>query len=298
MNGFQFPELIIESVLRDGQLNCQADTTIIPDLFAQLTRGYAATKYGTAEIARIQTIINAKQIPVVFSYFDVDAKSPCISIMVGSDDEAKNLARLNDHELDQDDPITDSGELAALIKVPSFQPTAYDIFSGKVSVMDNVDLSPVFLGYVYEDASGNEWPVGGGVDNTDGQKAFFILNGSTPDISGPGVIKSTLDYTRHEVKGVTGDVKLVIGIHARDALLCKWLYVLVKYWILSRKYDIIKRGLFLATYNGSDFNRNQEYTGDRVFTRFITISGKVEDTWRADQVKLIDSFIIEPVPVE
>lgn len=298
MNGFILPELIVESVIRDGLQNVKNNTTIIPDLFAQLTRNYNNQKYGSSEVTKIQTLINTKEIPVVYSYSDVDAKAPCFSIMIGSDDESIRRDHLGDYYGSEDKTITDPILLNQLIVVPDFTPTSYDPNSGRVSVDDSVDLTPVYKGFIFVDAFETEHTVIGAIDNNDGQKCFFIGKNEDVDISDVCQIKSPLNYTEAEIKGVTGDIKMVVGVHAKDALTVKYLYILLKYFILSRKPDLIKRGLYLATYNGSDFNRNQEYLGDRVFTRFLTVNGKVDDTWSSDQVDLIDAVVVNGKPIE
>ena len=63
--------------------------------------------------------------------------------------------------------------------------------------------------------------------------------------------------------------------------------------MLSRKEDLINRNFAVSTYSGSDFTRNMQYPGDHVFTRFLTISGKVEDSWRSDEVIPIDNLEIQ-----
>lgn len=297
-DGFILPELIIESVIRDGLQNVKSNTTIIPDIFKQLTRNYNSQKYGTSEITKIQTLLNAKEIPVVYSYTDVDAKAPCFSIMVGGDDEARSRDHLGDFYGQETDAITDVQQLADLIVVPNFAAISYNPVDGKVSVPDDVDLTPVYKGFVFVGADDVEHIVERGISNIVGDKFFYVGRNEDVDISDMVYIKSPLAYTETEVRGVTGDVKMVIGVHAKDALTTKYLYILLKYFILSRKPDIIARGLYLAMYNGSDFNRNQEYLGDRVFTRFLTISGKVDDTWKQDQVELIDAVIINGTPIE
>lgn len=296
--GFNFPDLLIESIIRDGIQNVRTTPSIIDDVFTQLTRSYNSAKYGTAEIAKIKTLINTKEFPVVYSYHDVEAHNFCFSIMVGNDDEDKHLAHIGDYNGTETDDITDSIELAALVKVDHIQPTAYDPLSGKVSVLDSVDLSQTYRGLIYVDDLDTEHEIVGGIDNIPGEKAFFVTKMDEVSIAGEGKIKSSLNYSVSEIRGVTDDVKLVIGVHAKDALTVKWLYVLLKYFLVSRKFDIISRGLINLTFNGSDFNRNQEYLGDRVFVRFLTISGKIEDSWRSDDVQLIDHVIINAVPVE
>lgn len=297
-NGFLLPELILESVIRDGIQNVKIDTTIIPDLFAQLTRAYNTQKYGMTEIIKIQTLINTTPLPVIFSYHDVDSKSPCISIMVGSDNEDKRGAHLDDFEGQMVEAVTDVDELAALVRVTGIIPTAYDPLSGKISVLDSVDLSNLYNGLIYTDASNVDHILVNGSNNFPGEKCFFIEKNATVDISSAGIIKSSLDYEVYDIKGVIGDENIVIGVHSKDALTTKYLYILVKYFLISRKFDIINRGFYNISYSGSDFNRDSQFVGDRVFTRFLTMTGKIDDTWRADKVQLIDRIIIEAEPVE
>lgn len=296
--GFNLPELIVESIIRDGIQNVKNDLTIIPDIFTQLTRAYNTQKYGTSEVAKIQTLIDTKPIPVVFSYLDVDAKAPCISIMIGSDDEDRTRDHLGDLYQDETDQLTDPTELAALVKIAVVHPTAYDPISGRVSVDDSVDLSQIYKGVIFVDGLGTEHDIVSGIDNLPGQKCFFVPKGDEVDLTLPGSIKSSLDFKVTEVHGTTSNVKLVIGVHAKDALTVKYLYILLKYFILSRKKDMISRGLYLAMLSGSDFDRNQEFLGDRVFFRFLTLTGKVDDTWRSDKVVLIDNVEIYGTPID
>lgn len=298
MPGFIIPELIVESLIRDGIENVRAKPEIIDDLFSQLTRAFNSRKYGSAEIAKIKAMVQ-KEIAVIYSYHLVDAKPISISIMVGSDTEDKSKARLGDYEESITEEIVNPADLEALHRVDDLNVTGYDPVTGFVSVVDATDLSEIYKGMLYVDSAEVEHVLIGGIVNEPGGKGFFIEKQSEVDFSDQtGFIKSSLNYKEYEVRGVTGDVNLVLGVHSKDALTTKYLYTLLKYWIITRKFDMIKRGLFLATYSGSDFNRDSEYVGDKVFTRFLTITGKVEDTWRADQVQLIDNIEIDCEPVE
>src|SRR5579863_9750659 len=104
--GFKMPELIVESIIRDGLQNVNADPSIIDYVFNELTRTYNQQKYGQAEILRIKALL-AKPLAIVYSYVEVDAKSPCYSIMLGADDEDKKRAQLADFYEYITEPITD-----------------------------------------------------------------------------------------------------------------------------------------------------------------------------------------------
>lgn len=298
MQGFILPELIIESIIRDGMQNVVADPTIIDSIFAQLTRSYNNRKYGEAEIVKIKQMIQ-KEVAVVFSYNQVDAKVPCFSIMIGSDSEAKPRAHLGDLYEQREEELVDEDELEALHRVDDIEVLSYDSNTGKVTVDDTTDLSPVYKGMIYVDSLGTEHDITGGINNTAGDKSFFVNKLDEVDFSDTsGFIKSSLDYKIYELRGVTGDIQLVVGCHAKDALTVKYMYILLKYFILSRKNDMIKRSLYLATYSGSDFGRDSSYGADQVMTRFLTINAKVDDTWRSDQVVLIDNIEVDPIPIE
>jgi len=298
-NGFLMPELILESLIRDGFQNVKDDPKIIDDIFAQLTRTYNSRKYGSGEITKIKAMIQ-KEVAVVYSYSQVDANVPCISIMIGSDIESKARDHLGDHYAEATEDITDLAELEALNRVEDLQATAYNPLTGQITVDDSSDLTNVYKGMIFVDAEGNEFELLAGINNLPGQKMITIQKQAEVALTGPDemLIKSSLDYKQFEVKGVTGDVSLVLGVHTKDVLTTKYLYILLKYFILSRKKDMILRGLYVSMYSGSDFNRDSEYVGDQVYTRFLTISGKIDDTWQSDQVVLIDNIEVDPIPID
>lgn len=297
MQGFIIPELIIESLIRDGIQNVKADPTIIDSIFAQLTRSYNTRKYGETEIAKIKALLNEKEIPVLFSYNQVDSKPMCFTIMIGADTEDKRRAHLDDHYEELEESIVDADELEALHRVENMTVLSYDSITGKVVVDPSTNLGPVYKNMLFVDAADNEFVILPGISNEPGDKFFFIQKQAEVDISASTLIKSSLDYKRFQVRGLTSDISLVCGAHSKDALTTKYLYILLKYFIFSRKKDMISRGLYVSTYSGSDFNRDSAFTGDHVFTRFLTINGKVDDTWRSDQVQLIDNIEVDAIPV-
>ena len=70
-----------------------------------------------------------------------------------------------------------------------------------------------------------------------------------------------------------------VGIHTKEQLLTKYLYHIAKYFVLSAKEDLIRQNFIIATFKGSDFMRDASWQGDHVYTRFLNISGKTEDSW-------------------
>ena len=294
---FAFPELVIESIIRDGLEDIRQNPEFLDDVFGEFTKAYATRKYGQAEIDKIKALIDKKNIAVVHSFHEASAKSPCYSIQLGLEGEDKT-SRLDDFEEDERVTITDAVRLDQLKKVTNLVPTAYDPVTGKISVDDSVDLSPVYAAYLYEDGSGTIHQIQPGISNTPGSKCFFVVPQSEVDIINPGEIRSFITEDQFEIRSVTNEIRLLIGVHTKEALLTKYLYVLLKYILLSRKSDTLKRCFDRMKLEGSDFTRDFAYQGDMVFTRFLTVMGYTDDQWRSDQVNLIDSVEIDATPVD
>lgn len=290
---FILPDLIIESVIRDGIANITKNPSIVDNIFASLNAPYNRRKYGTREIEKIKKLITENQIKVVHSFNQINANVPCYSIQLGSDIEDRRLAHLEDFEADVRESLTDPSELADLTVLSNVAAISYDIRTGKVLIPDAFNLSVIYPGLIMVDASGNEFQVKPGVSNTTGNKFILLEKGlDSVDLSSEIYFKSSLNYRQYEINSVMGDVQIMIGVHTKDALTTKYLYILLKYFLLSRKKDLIQRCFIVSTWNGSDFTRDFEYQGDMIYTRFLTASGKVEDSWRGDEVELVDQVQI------
>lgn len=294
---FTMPDLVIESVLREGFIALKRKPELIDDVFASLTKNYADKKYGEKELQRIKDAVAKRDWSFVHSFGEVEANLPCVSIQLGNESEDKGLAHLEDYEDDVTEEITDPDELTALVKISGIQPLDYDMDSGTVYLDNSVNLTDIYPNLIYVDAAGIEHKIIGGIDNTSGQKQFVVEPGSDVDISDEGQIKSGINYRQFTLRGVHNEVQILLGIHTKDALLTKYIYILVKYFLLSRKKSLIERCFIVSSYQGSDFTRNLKYEGDIVFTRFLTVSGKVQDNFMSDEGDIFDNVeVITKVP--
>lgn len=293
--GFNLTDLIVEATIRDGLLYLAQNPSRVDEVFAPLLKSFASRKYGQTEINKIKTMLQNQNFAIVHSFHLAEAKSPCYSIQLGTENEAKERAHLGDFEEQTQVPLDPS----TTIRVPNFIPTSYDIKSGKVTVDDSVDLDPAHPGFIFVDADNNEQEIQPGISNETGDKFFFLpKNGNAPNISGNCFIKTFLSYSQHETKGYSSAVNILIGVHSKEPLMTKYMYVILKHIMASRKHDLIQRGLINSTFSASDFTRDLAYEADHVFTRFFTLSGQVDDTWHADETQLIDNVEIDATPVD
>lgn len=305
--GFRLPDLILESVIREGLTSIRRDSTILDDMFKdQLTTelgSLMAAKYGEKELTRIKDFFAENEISFVGAFSQVMTNLPCFSIQLMDDSEAQNLARMSDEEQDTFDDFTEPDEIADLIRVSDVDITDYDPLTGTCYIDDSVDLTDVLKFMILEDIDGNEFLIYGGIVETAGSKQIVIRDrtgSATPDedginITGPAIIKSSIDFVQKERRGTTDNQKLLIGVHTEDRLLTIYLYLALKYFITSRKDTLITRGFDLASYTGSDFTRNVSYV-EPVFDRFLTVSGIVENNWASDKVTPIEAIEVDGTP--
>lgn len=280
------PDLIIESIIRDGLENARRRPEVIDDVFGNLTRAFASKKYGASEIEKIKNLMVNKEVAVVHAFHMVEANAPCISIQLMSDIEDTQKAYLADFigvtDVSYEDP-------ADSVIVEGVTIEAYDPITGKVSINDSTNLSNVYANLLLVDSNGEEFPILGGIVNDAGAKTVYIAKNAEIAVGTGAEIKTSINFQRYMSRSNTAKVQLLLGIHTKDPLTTKYLYTLVNYFLLSRKKDLITRDFQLATYSGSDFQRNMQYRGDAVFDRFLTVSGMVQHDWRSDLVELVDS---------
>lgn len=280
---FCLPDLVVESVIRQGLATLRAEPRYVDYVFKSLTYSYLADKYGQAEIDKIKTMIADKSIAIVHAFHLSNAHTHSISIQLSSDIENQRLAHLDDFEDDVVEAITDPVELAALVKLVDVVSISYDMENGIITLDPSTDLSEIHAHQLFIDASDIEHSISSVID-TPTIKQLLVVPGSDVDISDFGSIKSSVDYKQYEQRGVIGDQQILIGVHSVDALTAKYLYMLLKYILISSKKELIQRNFLVSSYQGSDFTRNLQYQGDVRFTRFLTLTGKVEDDFRSDEV--------------
>lgn len=286
---FTMPDLVIESVLREGFMAIKRRPELIDDIFGSLLKSHVSEKYGQKEIRRIKEMIAKKDWSFVHSFGEVEANLPCVSIQLGNESEAKGIAHLDDMDEEVTQDITDEDKLAALVIEDNILPDNLDYEAGIIYLPDSVNLSKVHVNHIYVDADDNEFVIIGGVVNEPGQKQVVVAARSEVNIMDVGRIKSSINYEQFAVRGVHNDVQLLLGVHTKDALTTKYIYILVKYILLAGKKKIIQRNLINMSYQGSDFTRNLKYEGDIVYTRFLTITGNVQDQWRSDKADIFDN---------
>ena len=167
-------DLIIESVLREGFADIKANPEIIDDIFGTLISDYNTSKYGISEINKIKAEIAKTDWSFVNSFSEVHKKVPSVSIQLLDDTEVKEVTFLGDEAGDIETKITSISELTVLFGINADN---YESVSGKLNLPDSIDLTDIYLGMIYQDSNGVQFPITGGINNTPGNKGIHLAPG-------------------------------------------------------------------------------------------------------------------------
>lgn len=234
--------------------------------------------YGQKEIDNAKKWFAENEISIFLPHRMDLEKMPCITISIGSNIEDRSLSRLGDMT-----PYVEELEYSTVGKtipyiLQPFDYVSYDQATGYFQISPEKDLTIVRPGMVVLDpATGNGFVI----SNVDNQ-GFFISAGTNITFTSIGVIPHyRILRARREI--ATFQEKITIGCHAHgdpNALL--WLYSIMMYGLLRYREGVLEsRNFQLSNIETSDMIRNDAFNsfGENVYSRFITISGQVENTW-------------------
>lgn len=283
--GAPLTEFVIETILRDGLNALRLNPSALDDVFSELTKAYFNNQYGLGKIQEIKTYIQTNQIKLTHALTLQPTDMPCISIQLVSSEEHEDEQNFSNMLPEEDVSKTPN------VLIPNLTPTAYDVVSGKLTIDNGDDLSNICPGLVFVDANGIKFQIGSGNSNLSGNKFINIGPGKTPDISGDGRVESNIDITRTDRRKIRLRETISLGCHAANNVhLAKFMYYVILYIIKSRQLAMENRGLALDSHTASLFDKEGQFEGEHIFSRYIQLKVLTVFDWDQEEVNLIDCF--------
>lgn len=270
---------------------------LIQDCFSQfINEPYLASKYGQKEIQAASDWLTNTKIDVNMAYRIDKSEYPMVSVAMMGSSEIREMEHLGDlsPEVETLMPSQINKPIPYIIK--PFIPTGYDPDQGMVYVDSSVDLGIITPGMV--------------LINPDNGQGYVIINVH------PGSIEITQDlnieasrlavvpqYPFYRVRREHQffQESYSIGCHTvGDPSTLLWLHSAVVY-ILMRYREALLEGRNFAQSNisSSDFAPNQYIAslgGDNAYSRHITLTGQVENTWLKAPKRVIEAAVFTNTP--
>lgn len=285
--GAPLTEFILETVIRDGLGDLRANPQKIDDIFSRFLETQFMNQYGQEKIDQIKEYITAKQrsIKIVQAWSQVPTHVPCFSIQMLSSDEEEGLQNLGNEFPEQETSKEPD------VIVPQATPISYDLVTSRIYFDSTTDLSTVCSGMIFKDIDDVEFPISPPMSNMAGNKYVTVPSGGSPNLTAPGEIISSIDFTRYDRRLVRLRERILLGVHANnDVHLTKFLYYILVWILKSRQESLINRGINLDKGTGQVFDRDDSFEGENVYSRLLEVACITNFTWNQAEAQVFDCF--------
>lgn len=267
------------------------DCTDIPEL---------AQKYGQKEIDSCKSWLKSANISIVMKDRPGDKDDlPCVCISLGSSSEIDGDKRMGDLTTDVLNLIPSKiGKKIPYIIKP-FTPVSYDIEEGLVELPAEIEASQVSSGMILINPdSGN----GAVITGLGGDNGVEIEAGVDLEATRLAVVPQYQIY-RVRREGSFFHETYNIGCHVPgDPTQLLWLHAIVLTILLRYREGLLEaRGFSETLVSSSDMVPNNSWGvpgGENAYSRYITLSGKVENTWLKTPRRVIENIKLADTTTE
>lgn len=266
---------VIELTLKDIRENDWLIDDILSDFVSD---PMLSGVYGQKEIDNAKKWIKENKVDVMLPHRMDVQNMPCVTINIGPNGEDKSLATMADQTpFFEDYTASDIGRTIPYIVEP-FDIISYNQTTGFIETPSSVDITLISPGMVIVDPSTG----GGYAIKNKTTNGVFIAENTNLTVTKLGILPQYRTW-RARRERATFQERITIGCHcAGDPSSLLWLYSFVFYGLLRYREGVLEsRNFQLSNLETSDMVRNSAFQdiGENVYSRFITITGQVENTW-------------------
>jgi len=272
-------DTIIKTAIELAVEDIKKNPWIIDDIFSQFVDNpMLRQKYGQKEINRAKEWILNNKINYYMKYRVDNMDFPAVTISMGNSNEDKSLATLADQSVcvEELDPCEMNKPIAYIVK--PFQVESYDENTGIIEAPEGTEG----INLVGKDMVAIDPETGNGfiILEKAGNNGFRIAQGSNLQVNTIAVIPKYQIYRARRERIISQET-YNIGCHSHgDPSTLLFLFSLVKYALLRYREGLLEFNNFqLGTIQCTDMIKNDAFGQDNVYSRFIMLSGQVEEDW-------------------
>lgn len=286
-------DVVIAEAIRRGLEDMRKNPWLLDDVFSSLvTDPDFKDKYGAKELANAKDWFANNKIEVVMRYRQDKDQFPLITIALGSSTEMEDMKHMSDLSTEVETLMPNQiGKPIPYILKP-FTPVSYNIDTGILTTPASLTLRGVRAGQVLVDPD-----TGNGYIITDVAKnSIQIAAGTELSLSRAAVLpKYPIYRVRREHTFFSESYSIGCHVHGDPAPLL-WLHAITVYCILRYRESLLEAKCFTqSSISSSDLMKNPNFEGpggDNVFSRYITLSGMVENSWLKTPRRVLEAVEI------
>lgn len=279
INGIFQGDLIIKTAIELALEDMRKNTWLIEDVFSSLNENPILKKrYGMQEIARAKEFVLNNKIDVYMHHRLDKMNYPCITISIGSSSEDKSLATLGDQSVAFEE--FDPNDIGKPIKylVPPFKSISYDKVTGLLEIPTTIQeyryLDKGML--LIDPKTGNAWTING----KGGDHGLFVAADTKLPKGELAIIPRYHIYKARRERAISQE-QYNIGCHVHgDPSTLIFLFGVVKYGLFRYREGLLEYNNFqLSNLTCTDMIKNDGMDTENIYSRWITLSGQVEESW-------------------
>jgi hypothetical protein len=288
-------DVIIKAAIEQGLDDMRKNLWLVDDILSQMIdEPVLQKKYGQAEIDKAKQWLANNKISVNLQSRPGDKDElPCITIGLGSSNEIIEEKSMGDLSSEVIDLMPNKiGKPIPYILKP-FVPLSYDEDTGIVTFPDDVDSKLVSEGMILVNPDNGQGYV---ILGRSGKNGIAIQTGIQISASKLAVVPKYQIYrVRREHSFFRETYHIGCHVHGDPSVLM-WLHAFVVHILLRYREGLLEARSFAeSSISSSDLVPNSDWGvpgGENVYSRFITLSGQVENTWLKTPRRVIENVQI------
>jgi hypothetical protein len=291
-------DAVIKMAIEQGLKDMRENSWLLDDVLSQFAGEESLkNKYGQKEINAAKEWFLNNNIAIYLQHRMDKDEFPAITIGLGSSVELEEMKHLADLSADVETLMPNQIGKPIPYIVKPFVPQAYSFSTGIVEVPNSVTLAAVNVGMILlNPANGHGYEIKKILPGNQ----IRIDAGIDLDATKLGIVPQYQFYRVRREHSFFAE-SYTIGCHVHgDVAPLLWLHAIVSYTLLRYRESLLEsRGFTQSKISSSDLVPNQDFSvagGENVYSRYVTLSGQVENSWLKSPKRVIESTIIADVP--
>lgn len=251
---------------------------LIDDVFSDLVENpILKDKHGQKEIESIKDWFENNNIQTFLKHRLDGIEYPCVTIELGSSLDLEDHRTLGDQDIEVIEYGPEDIDKPINYIINPFDIISYDDSTKIVTLPSSVDVLQVGKGMLLVDPdTGNAYTIESIVSE---DQLKIPDDQSLGAVTRFGIAPQYMFYrARRERRYFKNEYTLAVKAHGHPAH-CIWLWSIVLYGLMRYNEALLEKNCFqLATFKSTDL-RKDDTGGDNIYTRYITVSGMVKNSW-------------------
>jgi hypothetical protein len=284
-------DTVIKLAIEQGLNDIRTNPWLIDNIMGHFKDPALAT-YGQKEIDRCKEWFLNNKVEVLLRYRLDKDEFPCVTIALGASSEMEDMKHLADTSTESVVLLPSDINKPISYIIKPFTPTEINNDIGFIGTPESVKIRLIRSGMILVDTS-----TGNGYEIKDiDENGIFVdpdLNIAAPKMA----VVPRFQFYEAKVEHSFFRENYTIGCHVHgDPSTLLWLHAIVSYSLLRYKESLLEgRGFSQTSISSSDVAPNQYLStpgGENVFSRFITLSGMVENSWIKSPQRIVEAVEI------